>query len=57
MGGEKDEGFSAGVGLDSGVGLAGKAVTGEVGCEIVVEQLLLGVTDIGGEEEVMGVCL
>jgi hypothetical protein len=57
MGGEKDEGFVAGIGLDGGVGLAGEPVAGGIGGELVVEQLLLGITDIGGEEEVMGVGL
>lgn len=61
VGGEEDDGVAEGVlmgvGFDGGVGLAGEPVAGGVGGELVVEKLLLGVADIGGEEDVMGVGL
>ena len=38
-----------------GIGQAGEAVAGGVGGKMVFEKLLLGVTDIGGEEDVMRV--
>ena len=55
MGGEKEEGMGAGVGFDGGVSLAGEAVAGGIGGELVGEQLVLGVADIGGEQDVMGI--
>jgi len=57
VGWEKDEGVFAGVGFDGGVGLAGEAVVGGVGGEMVFQQLLLGIADIGREEDVMSVRL
>jgi hypothetical protein len=55
MRGKDNEGFFVGGGLDGGIGLAREAVTRRVGGEFVIEPLLLGVADIRGEEDVMGV--